>query len=267
MKSVYEASSGLEAHMILNLLQQAGIAGRVEGEFLQGGIGELQAMNLVRVVVDEVDYEAARRVLADWEARQPEPEERSAPPAKSSGSTLGFLLGVFAGAAGAYWWYNTPHSRDTIDYDRDGVADEIRFYVDERLAKMEVDRNRDGRTDLIRRFDRHGMLQSIESDDNFDGVYETRRHYREGNLQLRESDVDADGEIDFRARFIHGVLVETEILDPDTGLVRKRQHYELGKLISSEYDTDANGVMDLFRDYDFYQEPLDRGRARNGRTR
>lgn len=48
MRSVFEASSGLEAHMILNLLDQRGISGRIEGEYLQGG-GELQAMGFVHV--------------------------------------------------------------------------------------------------------------------------------------------------------------------------------------------------------------------------
>jgi hypothetical protein len=53
MRRVFEASSGLDAHMILNLLQQQGITGRIEGEYLQGGIGELQAMGFVRVLVSE----------------------------------------------------------------------------------------------------------------------------------------------------------------------------------------------------------------------
>ncbi|MEN8226403.1 MAG: DUF2007 domain-containing protein, partial [Bacteroidota bacterium] len=42
MKCIFEASSGLEAHMISNLLQQDGIEARIDGEYLQGGVGELQ---------------------------------------------------------------------------------------------------------------------------------------------------------------------------------------------------------------------------------
>ena len=34
MRSVFEASTGLDAHMILNLLQTYGISGRIEGEYL-----------------------------------------------------------------------------------------------------------------------------------------------------------------------------------------------------------------------------------------
>lgn len=44
MKCVFTASTGVEAHMVLNLLEQEGIEGRIEGEYLQGGVGDLQAM-------------------------------------------------------------------------------------------------------------------------------------------------------------------------------------------------------------------------------
>ena len=68
MKSIYEASTALDAHMVLNLLEQEGISGRVDGEFLPGAVGEIQAINLVRVMVHESDYEKARQVIGEWEA-------------------------------------------------------------------------------------------------------------------------------------------------------------------------------------------------------
>ena len=68
MKSVYEASTALDAHMILNLLEQEGIKGRVDGEYLPGAVGEIQAINLVRVMVDVSDYEKAGQIINDWEA-------------------------------------------------------------------------------------------------------------------------------------------------------------------------------------------------------
>ena len=52
MEVVFSADNGFEAHNILNLLNQAGIAGRVEGELLQGAFGELPpAIGMVRVLV------------------------------------------------------------------------------------------------------------------------------------------------------------------------------------------------------------------------
>ena len=74
MKLLYEAQNTLEAHMILNLLEQAGLLARIDGEYLQGGVGELQAIGLVRVMVEESDYAEANDIIKEWDARQPELE-------------------------------------------------------------------------------------------------------------------------------------------------------------------------------------------------
>ena len=70
MISVYEASSGLEAHMVANLLEQAGIVVHIDGEYLQGGMGILPAMDMVRVLVNEADMDRARKVIDDWDKMQ-----------------------------------------------------------------------------------------------------------------------------------------------------------------------------------------------------
>ena len=68
MKSVFDASSNIEAHLVMHQLQQAGIEASIEGEFLQGGIGELPAAGNIRVMVNLKDVDAARDVIADWES-------------------------------------------------------------------------------------------------------------------------------------------------------------------------------------------------------
>lgn len=102
MKCVFEASSGLEAHMILNLLKQAGISGRIDGEYLQGGIGELQAMNLVRVLVPEKDYAEARKIIDHWDSIQPAPDNTRQDNGTRS-PLLNFLVGAAVGAWIMYW--------------------------------------------------------------------------------------------------------------------------------------------------------------------
>lgn len=102
MKSVYEASTGLDAHMILNLLEQRGISGRIEGEYLQGGIGELSAMGFVRVLVADENYAEAEQIIGEWEAIQP-PEEKSNPETSTSIALRTFISGVFVGALLMYW--------------------------------------------------------------------------------------------------------------------------------------------------------------------
>ena len=70
MKCVYDASTSLEAYMVLNMLEVEGIAGRVDGEHLQGGVGELQAIGVARVMVNTVDYELAKKLIREWDAVQ-----------------------------------------------------------------------------------------------------------------------------------------------------------------------------------------------------
>ena len=68
MKTVFDASSNIEAHLVMHQLQQAGIAAKIQGEYLQGGVGELPAAGNVRVQVPDEDVETARQVIADWDA-------------------------------------------------------------------------------------------------------------------------------------------------------------------------------------------------------
>ncbi|MHA2936840.1 putative signal transducing protein [Vibrio sp. RC27] len=187
MKSIFEASNTLEAHMMSNLLEQEGIKSNVEGEFLQGGIGELQAQGLVRVTVDDADYDAARSFVKEWESTQPSSDSSNASSEKipkGSRHGVGFVIGVLVGVVAMYWAYNSPVNRDGIDYDRNGTNDEVWIYKDNRITKAEVDRNLDGNVDLINNYDLKGLLASSKLDDDFDGVFETTVKIRKGNAYI-----------------------------------------------------------------------------------
>ena len=71
MRSVYEPSSAIQAHVLQDVLRQHGISSHVAGEHLQGAIGELPAGNLVRLLVSEEDWPAARRAVLEWESAPP----------------------------------------------------------------------------------------------------------------------------------------------------------------------------------------------------
>ncbi|OGU19676.1 MAG: hypothetical protein A2580_01190 [Hydrogenophilales bacterium RIFOXYD1_FULL_62_11] len=73
MRTVYEASNSIEAHILQGFLMQEGIATQVVGAYLQGGMGELPAQGFVRLLVGEDDYERARAAIARWEAASPLP--------------------------------------------------------------------------------------------------------------------------------------------------------------------------------------------------
>ena len=67
---LYEAADGIEAHLLKNMLEQSDIFVRIDGEFLQGGVGELQAAGFVRLMVAEHDFPEARRLLDAWDANR-----------------------------------------------------------------------------------------------------------------------------------------------------------------------------------------------------
>ena len=70
MTSVYEASHSVEAHMIKHLLEQGGLKAFVQGEYLQGAMGELPVTGLVRVMVNDEDYQEAREIIELWESSE-----------------------------------------------------------------------------------------------------------------------------------------------------------------------------------------------------
>lgn len=175
--------------MILNLLQQQGIDCRVDGEYLQGGVGELQAMNIVRVLVDESDYEHARVVINEWDAAQIDKVADQAPARKGSGIGTGLLLGFLTGVGVTFWAYNSPVTSDGIDYNNDGVLDERWIYKDDRIYRVEFDRNLDGEVDAINYYSRKGLIYKSDNDDDFDGVYETRYTFKRGNFQVHEPNI------------------------------------------------------------------------------
>lgn len=113
MKTVFEAANSLEAHMILDLLAQAGIEGQILGEALQGGMGDLPVAGLVRVVVNDTDFVAARIIVEDWNASA---EESSASPRPrshkgiSASHAVVFAIGLVVGVAAtkAYFLASQP---------------------------------------------------------------------------------------------------------------------------------------------------------------
>ena len=68
MKNIFDASNSIEANLLKNILQQEGITAYIKGEYLQGGMGELPAMGLVSIMVEDEDQFRAAQVIRNWES-------------------------------------------------------------------------------------------------------------------------------------------------------------------------------------------------------
>lgn len=240
--------------MISNLLQQEEIKCLVDGEYLQGGAGELQAMNMVRVLVDESDYVKARQIINAWESTQLEKEDRPTPKNKLFGIGAGLIVGLLVGACATFIAYNSPVRQGGVDYNNDGKLDENWMFRDNRIISAELDRNLDGKVDAIHKYNLKGTIYKTELDENFDGVFESVVTYKRGNPALQESDLNNDGVTDYRILYNHGVLLEVEIIGPDSNSPKKIQSYEMNKLVSSKFDSDGDGVFDEIHEYDYFEE-------------
>jgi hypothetical protein len=59
MRIVYRAENLVDAHLVKDVLDQAGIPAFISGEYLIGGVGQLPARDFISVSVPDVCVEAA----------------------------------------------------------------------------------------------------------------------------------------------------------------------------------------------------------------
>ncbi|WP_075187795.1 DUF2007 domain-containing protein [Teredinibacter haidensis] len=253
MKLVYEASNSIEAHMILNLLEQAGLSGRIDGELLQGGVGELQAIGLVRVMIVDEDYTAACTIIENWDNTQVMGDEES-PPTKKSYSFFTWLIGFILGLATFSIYNNSSVRTNGIDYDGDGSIDEKWTYVNDVISKVELDRNLDGKVDGIVKYNKAGIIDRSIFDHNFDGYFESEERFKYGNVSQANADSTGDGFKDHQMKFKSGVLTKIEFLSPVTKRVVKAQHFDHIKMTRSEIDNNGDGVLETIHLYDEREE-------------
>ena len=263
MQIIHHAANLTDAYLLRQLLEDAGIPVHLNGEYLQGALGEVPANSPILLMVPDEHVQTARAMVMDWERATPQYDEASeddaaAPasaitPANRGGSvfaTIGSLLfGAVCGAAIVWTIYNRPGTPGEIDYDGDGRIDERMYFAGERVDRVELDRNRDGRVDQIFRYRAKGDLARIESDDDFDGRLERADDVRLGNFEVSTVDIDGDGAVDVRVSYENGVFALEEWLD-DNGEPIKTVRYRHGFPVSGEIDTDGDGKLDTARTYD-----------------
>lgn len=264
---IYRAANIADAHLIRQMLEAEGIPAFIQGEYLQGAVGELPANTEILVQVGDDDYAAARAIVETWESAEVDAIEdnvdddaadASPPPASPFSMRHGIpvftmfaylLLGVLGGASMVWTVYNRPSQGTGIDYDGDGRDEERVFFAGERIQRVEYDRNRDGKVDQIYRYGVDGTLDMVESDEDFDGGHELVTRFRHNQPERWAADDGLDRSIDRRGEFAMGVLFRDEWLDAK-GNVIKSIRYDSGLPVSGEFDSDGDGRLDTARRYD-----------------
>jgi hypothetical protein len=253
-EKVYACNLAVEAHMVCDLLSQAGISARVDGEFLQSAAGEIPLGNTVKVRVAPSRAAEAREVIADWEKLQPA-EPTPIPASKGSGirSLLWFAAGSIMGAGVMYLALRTPTTFESVDYDGDGHADIKYTYNGRAIARMDYDRDDDGKVDASWIFDVNGTEKEYDSDDDFDGRFEWQDEAEDGEVVRSVLDADGDGQPELVVNSRNGVIQSTDYFAG--GRVVKRTHFVAGVLVTAEFDDDGDGHFERHVEYDARGEP------------
>jgi hypothetical protein len=68
---VYRAANIADAHLIRQMLEAEGMPAFIQGEYLQGAVGELPANTEILVRVSDEHFDAAGAVVAEWESGEP----------------------------------------------------------------------------------------------------------------------------------------------------------------------------------------------------
>lgn len=71
MQRIYEPENLLEGQLLVDMLATEGVEAHLLGQHLIGAMGELPACGLLGLVVDDVDAERARTLIAEYNAAQP----------------------------------------------------------------------------------------------------------------------------------------------------------------------------------------------------
>ena len=259
---VYSAANNLEAHMIKGVLEQQEIPAYIQGEHLQSGAGELPAMSgLVKISVDNINRDAARKIIKDWEAidqKLIDEKASSINQISNSGTSFLYIISSFiVGAICMYLYLKPTINQQVIDINKDKIDDEKWSYEDNVAVKSEHDRNLDGKYDEIW-FYKNGLASLSKFDANFDGKFDTEYSYENAVVSYSKADTDYDGEFDTSVDFESAVNFKTTIFNKKTKLIKKIQFYKNARLANAQLDTNDDGKMDVEIEYDLFEEEISR---------
>ena len=208
MKRVYQAANSIEAHMIVHVLEQAGVHAHVQGEHLQSGAGELPRRRSRGSRSADEDVEAAQ-VVREWEARS-----LTASAAAPKKHATACRVPVGAAERRIVWALTRSANVGTRPQRRRRRSIEKFFYDGGRLASQSKRTGISiGRIDLILEYDLHGDSNGVIAATTISTASLrtaiTRRFPQMDSREAGRRTGDGDfGQPDVRSVYEHGVIAE-----------------------------------------------------------
>jgi hypothetical protein len=138
------------------------------------------------------------------------------------------------------------------DRDGDGAVDTRAFMDGTRVARVEIDRNRDQRPDRVEFYTAAAgapggsVIERAEETDPSTGRVVRRETYDAGAISRVEEDTDADGRVDKWEFYERGVLSRVDLDLTGQGTANQRLTYGRGGAVERvESDPDGDGVFTL----------------------
>lgn len=147
-----------------------------------------------------------------------------------------------------------------LDFNGNGIIDQIVQYDGDLPLLVKRDRNQDGHFDDFELY-RDGIINSVEADDDFDGKLDLWVSFRRGLPVLVRKDADADGIPDIFSGYVSGVLAYSFIRPPPAREVEMVIFFRSG-IPSVEYFRKESAPGKWFaREYDVFGRPLETAEA------
>lgn len=135
------------------------------------------------------------------------------------------------------------------------------------VVERSLDADRDGRPEQIRYYDaKSGQMLRKEQDRDYDGKLDTWQSYERGRLVRRELDTNGDGKADVWERYRNDRMAAREIDRDHDGTRDAFYSFEGESLVEERHDADNDGSMDLVARYrNRLRVSVEEDRDRDGR--
>ena len=140
--------------------------------------------------------------------------------------------------------------RGVLDADRNGVAEQIRFFDPDsmQLLRLEQDSNFDGNLDIWNTYVDEKLTARVR-DTSGDGNPDVWERYQDDRMTYRTIDRDHDGVADAFYTYGGGILVEERHDANNDGIVDRLISYQNLFRVRAEEDRDRDGNMDVWTFY------------------
>jgi hypothetical protein len=141
----------------------------------------------------------------------------------------------------------------TSDRDGDGKVDTRAFMDGVRIQRVEIDRDKDGRTDRWEFYSPDSpandpQLDRVEESEGADARVVRREYYESGVISRVEEDTDGDDRVDKWEHYAHGLLSQVELDFHGRGKPTQRLVYGSGGTVERvESDPEGDGTFKVVK--------------------